>query len=129
MVAIGCLAVLTLAAYLQPSSAGHGTHTQLGMPPCGWVMAFNRPCPTCGMTTSFSYAAHMRLWSSFVAQPAGCLLAVLTASGFWAAVHVAATGSALGGLLARILRPAVLWPALVVLVAAWGYKIVTWNNG
>ena len=31
-----------------------GTHTQLGMLPCNFVILTGRPCPSCGMTTSFA---------------------------------------------------------------------------
>jgi hypothetical protein len=30
------------------------THTQLGMPPCNFVVLTGKPCPSCGMTTSFA---------------------------------------------------------------------------
>src|SRR5690606_33691507 len=56
-VGAGCLGVLGLAPWLTPAAAGHGTHGQLGLPPCGWVLAMGRPCPSCGMTTAFAHAA------------------------------------------------------------------------
>ena len=34
--------VVGLCLHADPS--GHGTHTQLGMPPCPSVLLFNRPC-------------------------------------------------------------------------------------
>ncbi|MBI1756171.1 MAG: DUF2752 domain-containing protein [Fimbriimonas ginsengisoli] len=43
---------------LQPSHAGHGTHQLLGLPPCPSVLLFDRPCPGCGMTTSWCALLH-----------------------------------------------------------------------
>lgn len=91
------LAVLCIAAWLRPDSAGHGTHQQLGLFPCGWVMALNKPCPTCGMTTAFAHAADCRFGRSFLTQPMGMVLALGSATIFWGCVHVAVTGSRLGG--------------------------------
>ena len=40
-----CGGVLGFAAYLTPSAEGLGTHTQLGMPSCGWIHTMGIPCP------------------------------------------------------------------------------------
>lgn len=122
------LAVLGLAAWLTPDAAGHGTHTQLGLPDCAWAQAFDKPCATCGMTTSFAYASHGNLLESARAQPFGFLLAVATAAGVWGAGHVAATGSMLGPAAARMLNAKVLWWSVALLLAAWAYKFFTWTG-
>lgn len=122
----GLLTLLVVASWLAPSPAGSGTHTQLGLPRCGWVAAFNRPCPTCGMTTAFAHAAHGHAGASFVAQPMGAVLAVLSAAGFWASLHVVLTGSRVGSLCGSLLRPRVLWVVLGAGAAAWAYKFLTW---
>ena len=124
-----CLALLILSARLDPEPAGHGTHTQLGLPACGWVIGFGRPCPTCGMTTAFAHAAHGRLWSSLVAQPAGAFLALLTACGVWIGAYIAATGSRVGRLCARMLAPRWLWAFAGLAAASWAYKLATWPTG
>ncbi|MEM1329622.1 MAG: DUF2752 domain-containing protein [Planctomycetota bacterium] len=123
MVGLGCLALLVTAAWLRPDSDGHGTHTQLGLPPCGWMLKYGRPCPTCGMTTSFAHAAEGHLGESFVTQPFGMLLAVLTAACVFAAGHIAITGSTIGRHAATLLRPPMLITGGVLLLAAWGYKL------
>ena len=51
-----CAGVLLLAAWMEPSSRGLGTHLQLGLAPCGWVAYGGIPCPSCGMTTAFAHA-------------------------------------------------------------------------
>ena len=49
------LAVIATATTLVPAAEGHGTHTQLGLPPCGFLVSTGLPCPGCGLTTSFSH--------------------------------------------------------------------------
>ena len=63
-----------LSIWLVPNASGHGTHTQLGLPPCPSVLLFNRPCPGCGMTTSFAYCAHLDFINGFRVQPFGPIL-------------------------------------------------------
>lgn len=126
VIALACLSVLVIAAGLRPDPRGEGTHTQLGLPPCGWAARFGKPCPTCGMTTAFAHAAHVGFWQGFKTQPMGLILALLTAAGFWGALHVVLTGSHLGPVCARILSPPVLWTLAGMLVAAWAYKYATW---
>lgn len=124
----GCLAILVVATRLDPAGAGHGTHTQLGLPPCGWAEAFGRPCMTCGMTTAFAHAADGDLLNSARAQPFGFLLAVMTAALGWGALHVAVTGSMLASAAARMLTPRLLWAMGGLLLAAWAYKVLTWDG-
>src|SRR5262245_52054546 len=126
LIGAGCLTVLGIAAWLQPSPTGAGTHTQLGLPPCGWVVAFGKPCPTCGMTTAFADAAHGRYLAALTAQPMGLLLALITAAVVWPALHVALTGSRLGHALARLVNGRVLWALGGLLLAGWVDKLATW---
>ena len=117
-------AVLGVAAWLDPSPTGVGTHQGLGLPPCGWIAAMGLPCPACGMTTAFSHAAHGSLWAAFRVQPMGAVLAVLTAAAFLVAAFVALTGSRLGHVLAARITPRVLLVLGLATLAAWGYKIL-----
>ena len=57
--ALAFTVVLTLAFTLNPYDADGqprtmATHTQLGLPPCNFVTLTGKPCPACGMTTSFA---------------------------------------------------------------------------
>lgn len=126
ILAVACLTLLIVAAMLEPSAEGHGTHTALGMPPCSWSISFDRPCPTCGMTTAFAHAADADLVAAATAQPFGAFLAVLTASVFWGAAHVALTGSAIGRYAGRAAKPSILWTVAGSALAAWAYKWFTW---
>jgi len=66
--------VLWIAWTLHPDPAGMGTHRQLGLGPCTFYAFTGWPCPTCGMTTTFSMAAHGRLLDALVNQPFGVAL-------------------------------------------------------
>ena len=73
--ALGLVAVLVVARGLSPDPRGFGTHTQLGLWPCAFKAMTGRPCPTCGMTTSFAWFARAELSRSWGANPAGVGLA------------------------------------------------------
>lgn len=118
--------MLAVGAWLEPSPDGHGTHAQLGLPACGWVQVLGKPCPTCGMTTAVSLAAHGRPVQSFLTQPAGFLVAVAAAAAFWVALHVAITGSRTHAAFAFLVRPRPLCILAAIWLGSWVYKIITW---
>ncbi len=71
----------TVGLFLHPSADGHGTHTELGLPPCPSVLFFDRPCPGCGLTTSWSALLHGDFALAFHAHPLGPIVyAAFTAS-------------------------------------------------
>lgn len=127
-VAALCLAVLIVAARISPDAAGHGTHTQLGLPPCGFAMAFNRPCPTCGMTTSFSHAVRGEFGRAFAAQPFGAMLAMSASIVFWMCLHTAVTGSRVAAMLMNLLQPRPLWVIAGLALAGWVITWVRWRS-
>ncbi|MFN0133003.1 MAG: DUF2752 domain-containing protein [Phycisphaerales bacterium] len=129
VVFVGSGVLLGLSAWLSPSPAGHGTHTQLGLFSCAWPILFGHPCPTCGMTTAFAHAADGHLVRAFAAQPFGLLLALGVAGAFWVSLYVAATGSGVWRVFGVLVRPRVLWLLLALALAAWGYKWLTWPAG
>lgn len=69
--------VTTVGLILTPSSDGHGTHTQLGLPTCASVALFDRPCFGCGMTTSFTATLHLDFVAAWAAHPFGTLMYVI----------------------------------------------------
>ena len=75
---VGCIAVLGLSRWLTPNAGGTGTHMQLGLPPCGFLYLFGKPCPACGLTTAFAHLAHFDLMASLHTQPMGLPLFALT---------------------------------------------------
>lgn len=126
--AAACLAVLVVAARLDADPSGYNTHTQLGLSACGFAARFQRPCITCGMTTSFAHAADARPARSLATQPAGAMLALLTAAGFWGGLHVLLTGSRLWLLFTGMLRVRGLVVGGLILVGSWAYTWITWPD-
>lgn len=123
-IAAGAMAVLIVAAYLQPDSHGVGTHTQLGMQPCQFLYRTGLPCAGCGMTTSFSHFVRGEWIASFVAQPFGMILAFASAATFWGAAYCAITGKAAYRLLKIIPMKAHLWFWLGMGIFGWLWKII-----
>lgn len=68
---ISFLVIMGIAAWLKPDPSGIGTHTGLHLPPCGFYLLFHKPCPSCGMTTSFALVMHGHPIRAVRTQPAG----------------------------------------------------------
>ena len=68
---------LIVACTLNPDPTGHGTHRQLGMPPCSMVVLFGHRCPACGMTTAWAHLVRGQLVGAFRANVGGALLGIL----------------------------------------------------
>ena len=120
------LALISLGLWLRPDPSGAGTHTQLGLPPCGHLLATGKPCITCGCTTAFAFAAHGRIFRALWTQPFGAFFFFLCLAAALASLHAFWTGRSL------ILRIA-LWPwarlilaTLALLVLSWVFKLLTW---
>src|SRR5436190_18428918 len=84
VIAAGLAGVFAVAFWLNPYEPDGtprtiATHTQLGVPPCKfWVMT-GKPCPACGMTTSFALLVRGDVAASLRANWAGTLIAVMCA--------------------------------------------------
>jgi hypothetical protein len=73
------LSMLAIAGRLTPDERGYGTHEQLLlMAPCGFMSWTGLACPTCGMTTSWSWLARGNLSAACQANPLGCALGVFS---------------------------------------------------
>jgi hypothetical protein len=114
---------LGIARALTPSPSGFGTHQQLGLPPCAFLHWTGYPCPSCGLTTCFAYAAHGQFAAAFIAQPFGLLAFVLT---------IALIPCALWCIRRRIAWSQVIYARatnltmrvlLVLYLLSWAYKI------
>lgn len=115
-------ALLSTAWSLKPSNRGFGTHEALGLPPCSWPAQFGIPCPSCGMTTAFAYAAKGDLVASFMTQPLGCLLAVATGMAFVASVWTLVSGKTVLPVYERLWNARSAWLVGLAALLAWGYK-------
>lgn len=113
--------LLVVAAGLTPNTQGMGTHTQLGLAPCGFEVATGLPCASCGMTTAFSLATDGRLVASFLVQPAGMVLAVLTAMAALAGGWALFTGLRLTLIARTLWTPKVVALAVGLVLLAWLY--------
>jgi hypothetical protein len=71
------LFITAVGLALNPDASGHGTHQRLGLPPCPSVLMFDRPCPGCGLTTSWSALLHGNLPLSLAAHALGPLMYAL----------------------------------------------------
>ena len=93
-VLLGFWSVLLLVGFaiawdLEPDPRGFGTHERLGLPPCSFRMLVGKPCPSCGMTTSFSHFVRGRFTASAEANFAGfCLAVVCAAQVPWAWISI-----------------------------------------
>jgi hypothetical protein len=101
LAAIGAalIAVFALAIYLNPYNADGSprtmaTHTTIGLPPCNFVALTGKPCPSCGMTTSFALLVRGDVSNSLNANWVGTTLAVT-----WAVLLVWSLASAAAGRL------------------------------
>ena len=121
--ALGCLAVLIVAASLQPSKAGYGSHTGLGLQGCQFMTQTGLPCPSCGMTTSFTWFVRGNVPASLYVQPMGTILAALAGCCVWAGLYVALTGRPVYRLLRLLPGRTYTLPLLTLALLAWGWKI------
>jgi Protein of unknown function (DUF2752) len=119
---IACAVLLGVAAWLEPSPEGMGTHRALGLPPCGFAYSTGLPCPTCGMTTSFALTVRGRIFSAIVAQPAGFVLCLIAAVLVIYGTSVAIRGRAIWINWDRIATRLVLCLAFLIL-GGWGFKM------
>ena len=74
IVAALCWGLFGVALWLHPNPSHYGTHTQLGLGACPFLMRTGLPCVTCGLTTSVSATAHLDLALAWQANPAGIVL-------------------------------------------------------
>lgn len=73
---LGLGLLLVVAAYLTPNPSGHGTHQQLGLPPCTFLIVFRHRCPACGMTTAWSHVVRGQVLPAVRSNVAGAATAV-----------------------------------------------------
>ena len=119
-----CILLFAVASRLEPATGGTGTLEQLGLAPCGMMMLWGVPCPTCGMTTAFAYAARGWWGSAFHAQPAGLTLAIAVGLAAIAAARTLVTGRTYRVNWFRLSPTGVGVGAVGLLLSGWVYKIV-----
>lgn len=128
-IALGLVAVFAVAVWLDPyDDLGRplrlGTHRQLGMLPCTFREMTNRPCPSCGMTTSFAFLVRGDLVHSLQANAVGTLLALVCLAYIpWSIASIICKRT----LLIRSLERTLIWMLvcfLVLLLLRWGIVLL-----
>ena len=85
---------------------------------CFFRTVVGKPCPLCGLTRAFVYAAHGRFDLACHYHPFWCVVAIaMLVPGVLLAIDAIA-GTDASGRLARAVRP--WWPAIIVIVAIYG---------
>ncbi|MFZ1932598.1 MAG: DUF2752 domain-containing protein [Thermoguttaceae bacterium] len=123
-VGLGLLGLLATAAVLRPNPTGHGTHQQLGLPPCTFWTLFHRPCPTCGMTTAWAYLMRGKWLDACRVNAGGALLGVLAMAAAPWLLGSAIRGNWLG---AAPSERAAAWGAAIVLLVTmtdWAIRVL-----
>jgi hypothetical protein len=103
------------------------THTQLGLPPCNFVSLTGKPCPACGMTTSFALLVRGDVVSSARANWVGSVICVL-----WAVTLVWAVVSGVRGKpmfvppgRGELVFTAAVGAVLVLMLARWTAVLIS----
>jgi hypothetical protein len=125
---ISFLFILALSIELEPSADGHGTHKQLGLPACGFLSITGYPCPSCGITTSFSYFVRGDLLDALRVQPFGFVLFTVLIAGFAISVYATLHSIPATDLLDSVLFERVQVALLIIFLLSWIYKIYTMRN-
>jgi hypothetical protein len=117
--------VITLSTTLTPNPAGHGTHTQLGLPPCGFYTITGLPCPGCGLTTCFSHMVRAEVIDAAWANPFGVMLFMVSTACAITAFIGLVTGMPVLSTLDRLRadRLAILLAVGAILV--WSVRVAT----
>jgi hypothetical protein len=95
------IAVFAVAFWLNPyDESGQPlrmeTHRQLGLPPCTFKVISGLPCPSCGMTSSFSLLVRGDVKNSLHANAVGTALALVWAAAIPWLLVCGVTGQAKG---------------------------------
>lgn len=103
------------------------SHTQLGMPACNFVVLAGKPCPSCGMTTSFALLVRGEVLASLRANWVGTMICVL-----WATTLVWATASAVWGKMlfvppgrGELVFTVIVGMVVVLMLGRWGVILVS----
>jgi hypothetical protein len=115
-----------LAWSLKPDPRGFGTHQQIGLPECSIRLLFSRPCPGCGMTTSFSHFVRGEFVEAGRANIAGLLLATLCVLMIPWSLYSAARGTTW-----LVEEPMMLLTLLIVVIgsiALVSWLLAVWRN-
>jgi hypothetical protein len=129
-IALVFVTVFGVAAWIHPydedgTPRTMATHTQLGMPPCNMVSLIGKPCPACGMTTSFALLMHGDLPASLRANWTGTLLGLTWLALIPWAVVSAVRGRYLFVRSGEALTMVIVVAMLVLMLGRWAAVLLT----
>jgi Protein of unknown function (DUF2752) len=129
LVAVGLMTVFGIARWLNPRDENGNprrmeTHRQLGLPPCTFYYVTGLPCPSCGMTTSFSHLAHGDLLNSLKANAMGTLLAITALAAIPWCLISAIWGRRMGVRDYELFMARGVLVFFVLLLASWGIRLL-----
>lgn len=119
MVLVGCAGVLGVATWLKPDARGYGTHQQLRMAPCGMLVAYGIPCPTCGMTTAFAHTVRGQWLRAARVQFAGFIFALGAAAAAGVALITLIRGAIPRVIIRHVTPFRVFMTMLALLLGGW----------
>lgn len=124
LLAAGFAALFGIAVYLNPYAADGtpktmATHTQLGLPPCNMVAMIGKPCPACGMSTSFSLLVRGDVPAAARANWVGMLIAIYGMLLIPWALASAYRGKLIGVRSGELLMLGSLTVLVVLMTARW----------
>lgn len=123
---IVCLGLLLVARMMIPDPEGMGTHQQLGLPECGFKAVFSVPCPSCGMTTSWSWLTRGCWVESLRSNPGGTMLGIVcTVFGVWMLV-TGIRGKWFLGIPSTFWLAILLGSTVAVTLLHWIVRICNW---
>jgi len=122
------LVLLAIAGRLRPDPRGWGTHEQLGLRPCTFLILFGKPCPSCGMTTAWAHLVQGHVVSAFRVHASGALLGIVAVA--WSVWSLASAASGRWFLLRP--KQSVLFGLaiglLMLVLIDWQARLV-WHSG
>jgi hypothetical protein len=117
------ITVLVTATRLTPSAAHGGTHTQLGLEPCGFYEFTGYPCPGCGLTTAFAHLVRGQVALAWGANPFGVMFFVFTLGFMVFATTGLVRGWAVGATYTRLEGERWLLGVALVAAAVWIWRV------
>jgi hypothetical protein len=119
------LCPLLVAARLEPSVNGLGTHHQLGLPACTVRMIWGVRCPSCGMTTSWAHLVRGQFGDSLRCNAGGTGLGLVAI----AFVSVLSTHAFIGRIPRRAWAVCLAWSVAISLGIAFADWVWRWSIG
>lgn len=121
----GCVALIGIGLWLEPAEAGIGTHQQLGLPACTFLKLTGYPCPSCGLTTSFTHAVHLDFGRALAVQPFGLVFFLAVIAWIPTSTVLIARGRKWNEIIESRRMTPILGALTLLYLAGWFWKLAT----